>query len=536
MPKNTPFLVWVHMVRRMNESKRILKVPEEPLLRNKLRNEAGLLARELNLLPPAPFDRMEQLAMDLLKKNNIPEEYIDFTIVLLGNESWRRTVEATPFHRRLLLLPQCLKDNASCKGKFDALGLNCAGCKACPIDDILLKAEALGYATLIAEGTTVAIGLVEEGSIDAVIGVSCMPVLQRSFEPVSNAAVPVIGLPLMYDGCVNTQIDTAWLFDEITVYKEDKNYQPISITGIKAKINELFTNGNLNHYFPGNDFTAKLAKEYLEIGGQRMRPVIAALSYIAYSGSEREEILFPLSLIIESFHKASLIHDDIEDDADFRYQLQTAHKKYGISQAINAGDYLIGKGYHVLSELPVSEALLTPGLKQVSESHIKLTQGQGADILFHSGDSKAGMDEILKIFKNKTGEAIKVSLLLGAILGEADESELQILKDFSDLFGIAYQIRDDLNEFGEQNENEKTADFPFLIALLNGQTSAHTYNHVDEFRMQVTTYGLDKKAERLLDGFVLNCYAHLDKLQNAKLRLSLYGVLGKIFNPVAANE
>jgi len=520
----------------MNKSIRILKVPEESVLRNKLRKEAGLLVKELHLLPPAPFDRMEQLAEDLLKKNNIPEEYIDFTIVLLGNESWRKTIEATPFNRRLLLLPQCLKDNTSCKGQFDALGLNCAACKACPIDDILLKAEALGYATLVAEGTTMAIGLVEEGSIDAVIGVSCMPVLQRSFEPVSNAAVPVIGLPLMYDGCVNTQIDTTWLYDEITVYKEDINYQPISIAGTKTKIDEFFANGHLHPYFPGNDFTTKLAKEYLEIGGQRMRPVIAALSYMAYSGSERDEILFPLSLIIESFHKASLIHDDIEDDADYRYQVETAHKKYGIPQAINAGDYLIGKGYRVLSDLPVSGELLARGLKQVSESHIKLTQGQGEDILFHSGDAQAGMDEILRIFKNKTGEAIKVSLLLGAILGEADESELQILKAFSGLFGIAYQIRDDLHEFREQNENEKTADFPFLIALLNGRTSAETYNHVDEFRRQVTACGLDKEAERLLDDFVLKCYAELDKLRNAKLRLSLYGVLGKIFKPAAAND
>ena len=529
-------MVWVHTDRRMNELKRILKVPEEPFLRNKLRKEAKLLVREQNLLPPAPFDRMEQLAVDLLNKHNIPEEYIDFTVVLLGNESWRKTVEATPFNRRLLLLPQCLKDNASCKGKFDALGLNCAGCAACPIDAILLKAEALGYATLVAEGTTVVIGLVEEGSIDAVIGVSCMPVLQRSFEPVSNAAVPVIGLPLMFDGCVNTQIDTTWLFEEITVYKEDKNYQPISISGIKTKINEFFANGNLHHYFPGNDHTEKLVKEYLQMGGQRMRPIIAALSYMAYSGSDSDEILYPLSLIIESFHKASLIHDDIEDNADYRYQEETAHKKYGIPQAINAGDYLIGKGYRVLSELPISGAILAQSLKQVSESHLKLTQGQGADILFHAGDSQVGMDEVLRIFENKTGEAIKVSLLLGAILGEADESELRILKEFSGLFGISYQIRDDLNEFREQNKNEKTADFPFLIALLNGRTLEQTYNHVDEFRRQVITNGLDKEAERILDNFVLKCYAELDKLQNAKLRLSLYGVLGKIFKPVAANE
>lgn len=520
----------------MNKSKRILKVPKESFLRNKLRKEAHLLVEKANLLPPATFERLEQMAVELVNKHKISEEYIDFTIVLLGNESWRKTVKATPMNRRLLLLPQCLKDNTSCKGVFDELGLKCAGCKACPIDNILIEAEELGYATLVAEGTTVAVGLVEEGAIDAVIGVSCMPVLQRSFEPVSNAAVPVIGLPLMYDGCENTKIDIKWLLDEIRLFEEDKNFQPISTTGLKTKIQHFFEYGELDKFFPANDKTEKLAKKYLQIGGQRMRPLIAALSYMAYSDSIKDEILHRLFLIIECFHKASLIHDDIEDNADYRYEVETAHKKYGIPQAINAGDYLIGKGYRVLSELPVRGDLIAKGLQQISGSHIKLTQGQGADILFNSGHNKPGVNETLQIFKNKTGEAIKVSLLLGAILGEAEDSELLILKEFSDLFGISYQIRDDLNEFKEENQHEKTADFPFLIALLNGQTSEQAFKNVGQLRKLVVENKLDKKAEHILNDYVLKCYTELDKLQNAKLRLSLYGVLGKIFKPMVAHE
>jgi geranylgeranyl pyrophosphate synthase len=519
----------------MSKSKRILKVPQESFLRNKLRKAIRSFVEQEDLLPPVSFDILEEKAIDLLKQNNISEEYHNFTIVLLGNESWRKTVEATPYNRRLLLLPQCLKDNANCKGVFDQLGLNCAGCKACPIDDILLEAEALGYATLVAEGTTVAIGLVEEGSIDAVIGVSCMPVLQRSFAPVSNAAVPVIGLPLMYDGCENTKIDIKWLLDEIRPFKENKSFQPISTSKLKAKMFEFFANGQIENYFPARDETEKLAKEYLQIGGQRMRPLLAALSYEAYSPLAKDEILNPLLLIIECFHKASLIHDDIEDEADLRYETETAHKKYGIAQAINAGDYLIGKGYRIFSELPISGDLMAKALRRISESHLKLTQGQGADILFNSGKNKPDITETLQIFKNKTGEAIKVALLLGAILGEASDSEVQILDTFSDLFGISYQIRDDLNEFTEQNKNEKIADFPFLIALLNGQFSKQTASDVKEFRSQIIENKLDKKAEIMLNDFVSDCYAELDKLQNAKLRLSLYALLGKIFKPLIAH-
>lgn len=519
----------------MNKTKRILKVPKESFLRNKLRKETRLLVEEVKLLPPASFSVMEQLAFDLLKKLDISEEYVDFTIVLLGNESWRKTVNATPYNRRLLLLPQCLKDNSSCKGEFDALGLNCAGCKACPIDDILIKAEALGYATLVAEGTTVAIGLVEEGAIDAVIGVSCMPVLQRSFEPVSNAAVPVIGLPLTYDGCENTQIDIKWLLDEIIGFTEDKGNEPISISGLKVRVNNFFENSGLNKYFNDEDKTDRLAKEYVQIGGQRIRPLIAVLAYQAYSNLVNDEILYPLSLIIECFHKASLIHDDIEDDADFRYNLETAHKKYGIPLAINAGDYLIGKGYGILSELPISGEQMARALKQVSDSHLKLTQGQGADIHFNTGKFKYNREATLQIFKNKTGEAIKVALLLGAILGEANESEIQVLDKFSDLFGISYQIRDDLDEFKEKNRHEKVADFPFFVALLNGQTTEQIFTDVKRFRKQVIENGIDKKVELILDDFVKQCYTELDKLQNKKLRLSLYGVLGKIFKPMVAN-
>ena len=123
----------------MTNSKRILKVPEDSTLRHQLREASYRLALQLNLLPPTPFEQLEQLATNLVTQLGISEDYIDFTMVLLGNESWRKIVAATPFNRRLLLLPQCLKDNVRCKGVFDALGLNCAACKACPVDDILLS-------------------------------------------------------------------------------------------------------------------------------------------------------------------------------------------------------------------------------------------------------------------------------------------------------------------------------------------------------------------------------------------------------------
>lgn len=528
----------------MDNTTRILKVPQEQTLRKKIRDAARQYFSNMVLQPPIKFEKLEQFASELLKTNNISLEYIDFTIVLLGNESWRKIVNATPMHRRLLLLPQCLKNTISCKATFDKLGLICAGCKGCVIDDILIEAEQLGYATLVAEGTTVAIGLVEEGSIDAVIGVSCMPVLQRSFQPVSNAAVPVIGLPLMYDGCENTKVDNDWLMDEIRSFEEDRENQPISISLLRTQIKTHFTEESAENYFPGENDSEKLAKEYLLIDGQRMRPLLASLSYLAYSNSKlTDELLLPLSMIIESFHKASLIHDDIEDNADFRYNIETAHKKYGIPRAINAGDYLIGKGYQILSNLPVDVNIIAEGLKTISNSHITLTKGQATDILINTESHFLDIESTIDVFKQKTGEAIKVALLLGGIFGRANESELNILERFSELFGISYQIRDDINEFREQNTDEKTADFPFLTALLFEHTNK-TKNVIPEdvfadvkvFRKKIEEKNLINKADNYLIEYVDKCYKTLDLLQNNKLRLSLYGVLGKIFKPIASNE
>jgi len=267
----------------MVKRKIILKVPKNRSLREMLRKEVAMYVSVHKILPPSNMETLENESKRLLTKLNQNNEYLDFTMVLFGNEIWRDVVAATPFHRRLLLLPQCLRNNLQCKGVFDDMGLVCAGCKSCQLDHILEKAEQLGYATLVAEGTTVAIGLVEEGSIDAVIGVSCMPVLQNSFEPVTRAAVPAIGLPLLHDGCENTSLDYGWLFSEMEQFNENREISPLSVSQIKNQVSEYFSEENLKKYFPKNTETEKLALKTMALGGQRMRPLLALLAYQSYS-------------------------------------------------------------------------------------------------------------------------------------------------------------------------------------------------------------------------------------------------------------
>jgi len=521
----------------MIEVNRILKVPPQTEIRNDLRKRVHLYVSENRISPPSNLEMLENSAKYILTQAGLTNELLDFTMVLLGNEIWRETVMATPFHRRLLLLPQCLRNDSQCQGFFDELGLICSGCQGCRINSILNKAEKLGYTTLVAEGTTVAIGLVEEGAIDAVIGVSCMSVLQRSFEPVTRAAVPAIGIPLLGDGCSNTTLDYNWLFEEMEKYDGTNESAPLSVSLLKNQVADYFQSPVLNSFFSSENETEKLALKMMGLGGQRIRPLLAVLAYQAYSGEISEKIQQQLAVIIECFHKASLIHDDIEDDEETRYEQPVLHRTHGIPTAINVGDYLIGKGYRLLAQTGFKPAVLKEILDVVSRSHVKLTEGQGADILLQKQITEKLPEDLLHIFRLKTGEAVKVALLAGAIAGEVPDAERKFLSKFSEYFGIAYQIRDDLNEFREDNGASGLFDFPYLISVLQQQMNGTGHeiprmldeNNLVLFRENIEKFGVEKLTENSLQEYVDKCYAELDKLQNQKMRLGLYNIMGKVF-------
>jgi geranylgeranyl pyrophosphate synthase len=366
-----------------------------------------------------------------------------------------------------------------------------------------------------------------------------MSVLQKSFEPVSRAAVPVIGIPLLFEGCAETDVDNRWLNDELVAYQENEQFRTLSVSGLKEKVKLFFTEETLAETFgSATDQTCQLAIQSMLTGGQRIRPLLTALAYSSYSGNVSDKLMASLSLVVECFHKASLIHDDVEDNDDFRYDTETIHKKNGIPVAINTGDFLLGKGYELLGKLPLEPEKLAACYQLVASGHVALSLGQGADLLASSHKTILPLRQQLEIFERKTGSAIRVALLLGAVAANAPEYDLAILKIFSGYFGMAYQIKDDLDEFRDSNEHTQAADYPLLLSLLaqNSDESSLanfqlTYAENDELKISalIREKEIDRKAEVLLQEFTDKAYRELDKLENLKMKLSLYTVLGKIF-------
>ena len=105
----------------------------------------------------------------------------DYVGVLVSNEAWRDTLATIPYERRLLLMPKCLRVEARCPAPFDEFGLLCKKCGLCSIQDLQTEAERLGYAVLVAEGSAIVMAIIQTGKIDAIVGVSCLSVLERAF-------------------------------------------------------------------------------------------------------------------------------------------------------------------------------------------------------------------------------------------------------------------------------------------------------------------------------------------------------------------
>ncbi len=261
-----------------------LVVPPEKKLREDIRQNVEQHFDVNRIIPPVSYNRLSEIADSLIQKYDWDKSYKAFIMVCSGNAIWRPVVGSIPYNRRMLLLPQCLKNSSMCKGVQDELGLLCAECGNCNISGFLREAERLGYLTVVSEGTTIATRLVESGKVDAVIGVGCMEVLQKIFIAVNKYSIPSIGVPLLTCGCIDTTADAAWIRDEINFYKESSDYRFLNLNDLSDRVKSFFTADQITQIMNLNGTaTDTIIKEVLLAGGKRIRPLLTALAYEAFS-------------------------------------------------------------------------------------------------------------------------------------------------------------------------------------------------------------------------------------------------------------
>lgn len=181
-----------------------------------------------------------------------------------------------------------------------------------------------------------------------------------------------------------------------------------------------------------------IALEYLKSGGKRLRPRLCEEVYRSLAPAGCVD-LSPLKEAIECFHKASLIHDDIQDGSEMRYGRPSVWKSHGIPVAIAVGDWLVARGYRLIAESGFANAAKM--LRVTAASHLRLSEGQGDELL---GDA-----DYLSVCERKTGEAFALAASLGALAAWVDPAPY---REWGLVYGVLFQIRDDLSDSGETDE------------------------------------------------------------------------------------
>jgi geranylgeranyl diphosphate synthase type II len=516
-----------------------LEVPEIKETRYNIRKETEAWFSRKNILPPVSFDSIEGFAEQLLKQYGWDRNFKAFVMVCCGNAVWHSVVGVVPYNRRILLLPHCLKNSRLCKGQQDEMGLLCSECGNCNISGFLREAENLGYVAIVTEGTAITARLIESGKVDAVIGVGCMEVLQKMFVSVSKFSIPSIGIPLLKNGCTDTSTDSEWIKEEIYHIDNNPTFRLLNLNYLRTRTTSIFGEEQLSRIFKqAVNSTEQLVFESILSGGKRLRPLLTVLAYEAFNNQIETHNLNRLALSVECFHKASLIHDDIEDNDETRYGKETLHARYGIPVAINIGDLLIGEGYRLIAETNLPSDIVRECIKVVSQGHRKLSVGQGIELMSLRNNEILSLPETISVFEYKTATAFKVSLLLGATAGGADINSLLLLEKFSRFIGIAYQIKDDIEDFRNPDGKFEIHKPSVLISLLyekckeNGVNifqQPDSDNKFQKIQQLVEDYKIRQNAEELLKDFITESNDCLKKFQNIGLKIALHEILGNIF-------
>ena len=192
----------------------------------------------------------------------------------------------------------------------------------------------------------------------------------------------------------------------------------------------------------------EIALEFCRRGGKRLRPRLCKAAYdaaLGSAGSAAQGRLESLCDAVECFHKASLIHDDIQDCDEERYGRPTVWKEHGVAIAIAAGDWLVAHGYELIAGSGFANALEM--MKSTVKSHVALCEGQGDDLI-NSQPAILNTQHYLSICARKTGEAFALAAELGALAAGADGAPY---RQYGLDFGVLFQVRDDISD-GEAPE------------------------------------------------------------------------------------
>ncbi len=183
---------------------------------------------------------------------------------------------------------------------------------------------------------------------------------------------------------------------------------------------------------------ARLVRHVEHYRGKMLRPTLVMACGLATDSSPLLDSHLTVAAVCEMVHMATLVHDDVLDEADTRRQGRTVNRLHGNEAAVILGDYLIASAYHLCSQLDSQAAALLIGRVSMTVCSGELLQ------LAHRGDFSLDEPTYFEIVERKTASLIGAACRLGAWCSGADEVACRRLERFGCDIGVAFQIQDDI--------------------------------------------------------------------------------------------
>ena len=250
---------------------------------------------------------------------------------------------------------------------------------------------------------------------------------------------------------------------------------------IDERLNDLLKNN-------GNNIVLDAMNYSTSIGGKRIRPTLVLEFCKAYGGNVQDAVDFACA--IEMIHTYSLIHDDLPcmDNDDFRRGMPSCHIKYGYSNALLAGDALLTMAFEVASNSNLPAYKIVKAINALSSySGVNgMIGGQVLDLSFENKDTDK--NEILNMYKLKTGALLALSAKLGCIAAGASDDFINSSEEFAYNLGYAFQIQDDILDIigdadklgkpiGSDTENDKNT-IVSKIGIDNAKLEVEKYTNL----------------------------------------------------------
>ena len=205
--------------------------------------------------------------------------------------------------------------------------------------------------------------------------------------------------------------------------------------------------------------------KYALDGGKRIRPIILLLA--SECVGEFDDNTFAAACAIEFLHTESVIHDDIIDNETLRRQKDPFHIKYGYNTSVLTGDFVLGLILNIASR--INNPRVT---KNLATTAMMMSEGEVLEGRLETSEDVT-FDDYLKVIEYKTATAFETASRLGAIISGGSEEEIEFLADYGKNIGIAYQIRDDLLDW--QNEDKL-----FNLLIKKSSDPRNIFNDMEE--------------------------------------------------------